>query len=94
MLKRSGSALSGGQGKMVALGRALMVGTRMLLLDEPYQGLAPRLGAIYTEALGRLRSMQPELCVIITESNIKLLGDMPDQIWTIERGSIALQHTE
>lgn len=94
MLQRSGSALSGGQGKMVALGRALMVGTRVLLLDEPYQGLAPRLGAIYTEALGRLRELQPELCVIITESNIKLLGNMPDRIWLIERGSIALQTRE
>lgn len=93
MLQRSGSALSGGQGKMVALGRAIMVGTRLLLLDEPFQGLAPRLSIIYTEALGRLRDIRPELCVIITESNIKLLGDMPDHIWTIERGSIALQHS-
>jgi len=46
MLKRSGSALSGGQGKMVALGRALMVGTRLVLLDEPFQGLAPKLGLL------------------------------------------------
>ncbi|NYT85616.1 ABC transporter ATP-binding protein [Pollutimonas harenae] len=93
LLKRSGSALSGGQGKMVALGRALMVGTRLLLLDEPYQGLAPKLGLIYTQALGRLKTMQPDLCVVITESNIKLLGDIPDRIWSIERGSIELQKT-
>ena len=79
---------------MVALGRALMVGTRVLLLDEPYQGLAPRLGAINTEALSRLRSMQPDLCVVITESNIKLLGDMPDHTWIIERGSMTRQHTQ
>lgn len=70
-----------------------MVGTRLLLLDEPFQGLAPRLSQLYTEALGRLRNLQPELCVIITESNIKLLGDMPDYIWTIERGSISLLHS-
>ncbi|ARP95036.1 ABC transporter ATP-binding protein [Bordetella genomosp. 13] len=90
MLGRSGSALSGGQGKIVALGRALMVGTRLLMLDEPFQGLAPKLAHDYTEALARLREWQPELCVVITESNVKLLGDMPDQIWTIERGSITL----
>ena len=91
MLSRSGSALSGGQGKMVALGRAVMVGTRLLLLDEPFQGLAPKLGLIYTQALSRLKMMQPDLCVIITESNIKLLGDIPEQVWVIERGSIELQ---
>jgi len=91
MLARSGSALSGGQGKMVALGRAIMIGTRLLLLDEPFQGLAPRLGVLYTEALGRLRAMQPDLCVVITESNIKLLGNLPDRVWMLERGSIQPQ---
>ena len=90
MLARSGSALSGGQGKMVALGRAMMIGTRLLLLDEPFQGLAPRLGAEYTEALSRLKELEPELSIVITESNIKLLGDIPDQIWNIERGEICL----
>ena len=45
MLGRSGSALSGGQGKMVALARAIMVGTRLLMLDEPFQGLGPEAGA-------------------------------------------------
>lgn len=88
MLKRSGAALSGGQGKMVALGRALMVGTRLLLLDEPFQGLAPKLSLLYTEALSRLKDVRPELCIVITESNAKLLGHIPDRLWTIERGSI------
>ena len=89
MLKRSGAALSGGQGKMVALGRALMVGRRLVLLDEPLQGLAPVLAQQYVEAIGRLRQWQPALCVVITESNASLLSDMPDQTWLLERGALS-----
>jgi ABC-type branched-subunit amino acid transport system ATPase component len=93
MLARSGAALSGGQGKMVALGRALMVGKNLVLLDEPFQGLAPALALQYAEALARLRQSRPDLAVIITESNAALLTDIPNQILTIERGSFVEAHT-
>lgn len=89
LLPRSGAALSGGQGKMVALGRALMVGSRLVLLDEPLQGLAPVLALQYVEAIGRLRELRPDLCVIITESNASLLTNIPDQTWLLERGSLS-----
>jgi ABC-type branched-subunit amino acid transport system ATPase component len=88
LLSRSGAGLSGGQGKMVALGRALMIGSRVVLLDEPFQGLAPVLALEYAAALGRLRQVQPELCVVVTESNASLLGDIPDQTLTLERGAL------
>lgn len=91
MLPRSGAALSGGQGKMVALGRALMVGHRLVLLDEPLQGLAPALAQQYVESIGRLRQLRPDLCVVITESNASLLAHVPDQTWVLERGALS-QH--
>lgn len=85
---RAGAGLSGGQGKMVALGRALMTGTRVVLLDEPFQGLAPKLAMEYAEALGRLRQVRSDLCVVVTESNASLLGGIPDQVLTLERGAL------
>jgi branched-chain amino acid transport system ATP-binding protein len=75
---------------MVALGRALITGTRMVLLDEPLQGLAPVLAEQYVQAIGRLRQLRPALSVIITESNASLLRDMPAQTWLLERGSLSL----
>ncbi|MFC7692323.1 ATP-binding cassette domain-containing protein [Paeniroseomonas aquatica] len=70
---RRAAGLSGGQGKMVALGRALMVGTRAVLLDEPFQGLAPVLAQRYAEALKRLHEALPDVAILITESNPELL---------------------
>jgi branched-chain amino acid transport system ATP-binding protein len=88
MLPRSGSALSGGQGKMAALGRALMVGTRLVLLDEPFQGLAPVLANQYAESLRRLHEISPDLCIVVTESNRSLLRDLPDATLILERGEL------
>jgi urea transport system ATP-binding protein len=39
--------------------------------------------------LGRLRNVRPDLCVIVTESNASLLKDIPDQVWTMERGALS-----
>ena len=88
MLARSGAALSGGQGKMAALGRAIMAGERVVLLDEPFQGLAPMLAQQYSQSLRRLQEARPELCVVITESNRSLLRDMPTETLVLERGEL------
>jgi len=73
---------------MVALGRALMLGTRLVILDEPFQGLAPVLAQRYAEALRRFRSQANEITLLITESNPKLLDTFVDVTMTIERGEI------
>ncbi|MCA1424266.1 MULTISPECIES: ATP-binding cassette domain-containing protein [unclassified Bradyrhizobium] len=85
---RPAGSVSGGQGKMVALGRALMLGTRLVILDEPFQGLAPVLALRYAEALRRLRSQDRDITLLITESNPKLLEAFADVTLTIERGEI------
>ena len=89
LLPRSGAALSGGQGKIVALARALMVGTRFVLLDEPFQGLAPALARQYGDSLKALRSTHPELCVVVTESNAALLDGVQSATLHIERGTVS-----
>jgi branched-chain amino acid transport system ATP-binding protein len=86
---RKAAGLSGGQGKMVALGRALMVGTRAVLLDEPFQGLAPALARRYAEALNRLHHALPDVAILITESNPELLRSLVEATFVIERGEIA-----
>jgi branched-chain amino acid transport system ATP-binding protein len=87
---RPGGYLSGGQGKMAALGRALMVGTRVVLLDEPFQGLAAALANSYAETLRRVRRQRKDLALLVTESSPKLVHHIADTVLRIERGSIAV----
>lgn len=91
MLSRSAAALSGGQGKMAALARAVMVGSRLILVDEPFQGLAPALARQYAESLSRMFQLQPELCVVITESNRSLLDRVACTTLTLERGELTVE---
>ena len=88
LLTRPAAGLSGGQGKMAALGRAIMAGDKLVLLDEPFQGLAPVLAQQYGESLLRLRQARPELCIVVTESNRSLLKEIPDVTLVLERGEI------
>jgi len=79
--------LSGGQQKMVALARALMAGRRMLLLDEPFEGLAPALARRLGEVLAKLKT--EGVSVLIAESNDIHVGDLLARAYRIERGFVA-----
>ena len=79
--------LSGGQQKMVALARALMAGQRMLLLDEPFEGLAPALARRLGEVLANLKAQS--VSVLVSESNEVHVADLLARAYRIERGSVA-----
>ncbi len=86
---RPAGQISGGQGKIVALGRALMLGTRFILLDEPFQGLAPIIAARYGHVLKTLRSARPDVSLLITESNPSLLVPFAERTLVVERGDLS-----
>ena len=83
---RPASQLSGGQQKLVALARALMCGHKLLLLDEPFEGVAPALARRLAAVLSDLKD--EGLSVLLAESNEQHVAHLLDTIYIIERGSI------
>lgn len=84
---RRATELSGGQQKLVALARALMVSRNLLLLDEPFEGVAPALAKRIAEILSELRKTGM-LSVLVSESDAVHSRDIVDQVYVIERGEI------
>ena len=84
--------LSGGQQKLVSLGRALMPGRNLLLLDEPFEGVAPVLSRRLSEVISDLGSSG--LCVLISESDDSHSADLVAGSYRIERGTVSKAELE
>jgi len=83
-------ALSGGQQQMLALGRGLMAQPDLLLLDEPSQGLAPRLVETIFEAIAEMRR-QRSLTILLVEQRVVEAVELCDRAYVIETGRIVLE---
>jgi branched-chain amino acid transport system ATP-binding protein len=88
---RRGRHLSGGEQQMLAIARALVTGPRLLLLDEPSQGLAPVIVDAVAAAIETLRAQG--LAILLVEQNVELALDVADRVAIIETGAIVFDGT-
>jgi branched-chain amino acid transport system ATP-binding protein len=89
--KQTAGFLSGGEQQMLAIGRALMANPRILLMDEPSEGLAPQ---IVAEVMATVRKLKDQgLSIILVEQNAKLALDLADDIVILNTGRVAVTST-
>lgn len=86
LLQREGLHLSGGQRKMVAIARAMMLSPKLLLLDEAFEGLAPVVVNRFIEAVMKIKEMG--ISILMAESHLAAATRIGDRLYAIDRGEI------
>jgi len=86
LLARQGLHLSGGQRKMVAIARAMMLSPSLLLLDEAFEGLAPVIVNRFTDAVLKIKAMG--VSILMAESHLAAATRIGDRLYAIDRGEI------
>ena len=86
LLQREGLHLSGGQRKMVAIARAIMLSPKLLLLDEAFEGLAPVVVNRFIEAVIKIKAMG--ISILMAESHLAAATRIGDRLYAIDRGEI------
>jgi len=87
MLKRKGGVLSGGQQQQLAIGRALLLKPKILILDEPTEGIQPSIIDQIEDAIYAIRK-KGEMSVILVEQYIDFARNACDHFYILERGSV------
>jgi urea transport system ATP-binding protein len=87
MLRRRGGDLSGGQQQQLAIGRALVMRPRLLLLDEPTEGIQPSIIKDIGRAIGYLRNLE-QIAVVLVEQYLDFARELGDHFAVMDRGAI------